>query len=216
MKKLLIVILLIICVGHHSQAQTFEEWFNQKNTQRKYLVQQVGALQVYIGYLKKGYKIAKDGLNTVSGFTKGEWDLHTDFISSLKSVNPEVRRYVRVADIISIQVKIVQNYNRTSRRLKASDALSGDELNYIDKVFKALLEDCEESLDELITLTTDGNLEMKDDERIKRIDRLYAEMLDKFTFSQGFSDDAKSLAVSRLKDKNDVKTSRALQGIKNE
>ena len=61
------------------EAQTFSEWFRQKKTQKKYLLQQIAALQVYIGYAQKGYRIAKEGLTTIGGFTKGEFDLHSDF-----------------------------------------------------------------------------------------------------------------------------------------
>jgi len=45
---------------------------------------------------------------------------------------------------------------------------------------------------------------------------LYLDMQDKLTFSQSFSNDAVSLAASRLKEKTDVQTSRVLHGIKNE
>jgi hypothetical protein len=216
MKKILLALLVCVSAAGNLKAQTFAEWFQQKKTQKKYLVQQIAALQVYIGYAQKGYKIAKEGLNTIGGFTRGEFNLHTDYFNSLKSVNPEVRRYVKVAEIIALQVKIIQNYNRTCRQLNSSDAFSGDELAYIGRVYSRLLDDCDKTLDELITITTDGKLEMKDDERIERIDKLYLDMQDKFTFSQSFSNDAKSLAASRLKDKSDVQTSRVLQGIKNE
>ncbi|HRO41749.1 MAG TPA: hypothetical protein PLY79_10310 [Ferruginibacter sp.] len=216
MKKILLALLVFVSAAGSLKAQTFAEWFQQKKTQKKYLIQQIAALQVYIGYAKKGYKIAKEGLNTIGGFTKGEFNLHTDYLNSLKSVNPEVRRYVKVAEIIALQVKIIQNYNRTYRQLNSSDAFSEDELAYIGRVYSRLLDDCDKTLDELITITTDGKLEMKDDERIERIDKLYLDMQDKFTFSQSFSNDAKSLAASRLNDKSDVQTSRVLQGIKNE
>lgn len=216
MKKILLFLLLLVSAAGSLQAQTFAEWFNQKQTQRKYLLQQIAALQVYIGYAKKGYNIAKEGLTTIGGFTKGELNLHTDYINSLKSVNPEIKRYAKVAEIIAIQVKIVQNYNRTHRTLNSSDAFSKDELEYIRRVFSRLLNDCDKTLDELITVTTDGKLEMKDDERIEKIDNLYLDMQDKFTFSQSFSNDAKSLAASRIKEKTDVQTSRVLHGIKNE
>ncbi len=216
MKKILLFLSLFMSAMGSLQAQTFAEWFNQKQTQRKYLLQQIAALQVYIGYAKKGYNIAKEGLNTIGGFTRGEFNLHTDYLNSLKSVNPEIRRYTKVADIIALQVKIVQNYNHTYGRLNSSDAFSNDELAYIRRVFGRLLNDCDKSLDELITITTDGKLEMKDDERIARIDKLYLDMQDKYTFSQSFSNDAKSLAASRIKEKTDVQTSRVLQSIKNE
>ncbi len=215
MKKILLFLLLFVSVASNLRAQTFAEWFQQKATQKKYLLQQIAALQVYIGYAKKGYKIAKEGLNTIGKFTKGEFDLHTDYFNSLKTVNPEVKRYAKVADIIALQVKIVQNCNWTQRRLNSSDAFSGDELAYIGRVFRRLLDDCAQTIDELVTITTDGKLEMKDDERMKRIDQLYLDMQDKYTFSQSFSNDAKSLAASRVREKTDVQTSRALHGIKN-
>lgn len=215
MKRMSLLLLLFVLVENNLQAQTFAEWFQQKETQKKYLLQQIAALQVYIGYAKKGYKIAKEGLNTISGFTKGEFNLHTDYLNSLKTVNPEIKRYAKVADIIALQIKIIQNYNRTHRRLNSSDVFSDDELAYIDRVFSRLLDDCAKTIDELITITTDGKLEMKDDERMKRIDRLYLAMQDKYTFSQSFSNDAKSLAASRIKEKADIQTSRVLHGVKN-
>lgn len=214
MKKIILFLLLFVSAGNSLQAQTFAEWFQQKKTQKKYLLQQIAALQVYIRYAKKGYNIAKEGLATIGGFTRGEFNLHTDYFNSLKSVNPEIKRYARVADIIALQVKIMQNYNRTYRRLNNSDAFSNDELAYIGRVFSRLLDDCDKTLDELITITTAGKLEMKDDERMKRIDKLYLDMQDKFTFSQSFYNDAQSIAVSRLKEKTDVQASRALHGIK--
>lgn len=214
MKKIILFLLLFVPVAGALQAQTYAEWFRQKKTQKKYLLQQIAALQVYIEFAQKGYHIAKKGLSVIGGFTRGEFNLHTDYINSLKSVNPTLRRYAKVADIISVQIKIIQNYHQTFRRLNTSNVFSDNELAHIRRVFSRLLEDCDKTLEELITITTDGKLEMKDDERLKRIDQLYVDMQDKFTFSKSFSTDAISLAVSRIKEKKDVQTSRVLQGIK--
>ena len=216
MKKMLLFLLLFVSAAGSLQAQTFAEWFQQKKTQKKYLLQQIAALQVYIGYAQKGYKIAKEGLTTIGGFTKGEFDLHGDFFNSLKNVNPEIRQYAEVADIVALQLKIVQDYNRTYGQLTRSDAFSAQELDYIRRVFSRLMDDCEKTLDELITVTTDGKLEMKDDERMEKIDRIYLDMQDKYTFSRSFGNDAKTLAATRIKEQTEVQTSRALQGIKNE
>jgi len=215
MKKILLFLLFFISAAGSLQAQTFAELFQQKKTQKKYLLQQIAALQVYIEYAQKGYKIAKEGLTTIGGFTRGEFNLHTDYFNTLKSVNPEIKHYAKVAEIIALQVQIVQNYHRTYRQLNSSDAFSDNELAYISRVFSRLLDDCAKTLDELITITTDGKLEMKDDERIARIDKLYLDMQDKFTFSRSFSNDASLLAASRIKAQTDIQTGRALQGIKN-
>ncbi|MGV8094846.1 MAG: hypothetical protein AB2L24_23590 [Mangrovibacterium sp.] len=216
MKKMLLLLLLFVSAAGSLQSQTFSEWFRQKKTQKKYLLQQVAALQVYIEYAEKGYSIAREGLTTIGGFTRGEFDLHNVFFTSLKTVNPEIRHYTRVADIISMQVWIVQYCNRTYRQLSAGDAFNDEELVYIRRVFGRLLDDCESTLDELITVTTDGELEMKDDERMARIDKLYLDMQDQYTFSRSFSNEAKIMAAVRLQEKTEVQTGQALYGLKNE
>jgi len=215
MKKMLLFLLILVSMTGSLKAQTLAEWFQQKKTQKKYLLQQIAALQIYIGYAQKGYQIAKEGLTTIGGFTRGEFNLHADYFNSLKIVNTEIKHYAKVAEIIGLEIKIVQNYNSTFRKLKSTDAFSNDELSYIRSVFTNLLDDCEKTLDELIAVTTDGKLEMTDDERMARIDKLYLDMQDKFTFCNSFSNDAKLLAASRIKEQTEVKTSRALQGIKN-
>ena len=213
MKKLLILFLLGM-LASTTQAQTFAEWFKQKKTQKKYLVQQIAALQVYIGYAQKGYSIAKEGLNTIGDFKRGEFNLHNGYFNSLKNVNPKIKQYAKVADIMAMQVIIIQGYSRTRRHVRESGAFNGEELDYIMRVLDRLLDDCENTLDELITVTSDGNLEMNDDERLKRIDILYQDMTDKYTFSRSFHSETMVLAASRIKENNDVQTSRALYGIK--
>jgi hypothetical protein len=216
MKKIMMILLVLVTASAGLQAQTFSEWFRQKKTQKKYLLQQVAALQVYIEYAEKGYSIAREGLTTIGGFTRGEFDLHNVFFTSLKTVNPEIRRYAKVADMISMQVRIVQDYNRTYRQLSAGNAFNDEELAYIRRVFSRLLDDCEKTLDELITVTIDSRLEMKDDERMARIDKLYRDMQHQYTFSRSFNNEAKIMAAVRLQEKTEVQTGRALYDLQNE
>ena len=56
---------------------------------------------------------------------------------------------------------------------------------------------------------------MKDDERLRRIDAVYASIQDKYAFAKSFGDEAKVLAVQKAKDKNNFETSRSIYGIKN-
>ena len=213
MKKLLILLLLGM-LATTTQAQTYAEWFKQKKTQKKYLVQQIAALQVYIGYAQKGYSIAKEGLNTIGNFKQGEFNLHTGYFNSLKSVNPKIKQYSKVADIIIMQIAIIQGYSRNRRQMWESGAFNEEELDYVMRVLGRLLDDCENTLNALITVTTNGNLEMKDDERLERIDILYQDMTDNYTFSQSFNNQTMVLAASRINEDNDVQTSRALYDIK--
>ncbi len=53
--------------------------------QKKSLLQQIAALKVYIDYAQKGYSIAKEGLTLIGNIKNREFDLHSKYISSLKT-----------------------------------------------------------------------------------------------------------------------------------
>lgn len=181
--------------------------------QAEILLKQIAALQIYIGYAQKGYSVAKKGLNTIGDFKRGEFNLHTDYFNSLKTVNPKIKKYARIAEIISLQLKIIKSYGTIYGQVQQDDLFHGDEVDYIKRVFDRLIENCDDNLEELITIVTDGQLEMKDDERMKRIDAIYQNMLENHTFCESFSNQTKLTSLSKTKDTKEVKTSRALRGI---
>ena len=213
--KGLIISALITIFSIRIHAQTFDEWFRQNATQKKYLLQQIAALQIYMGYVQKGYTIAHNGLNMINDIKKGDLSLHSDYFNSLKTVTPAVRKYGKIADIIAFQFQIVNEYKSTSRELQKNKAFNSAEIKYFNTVFNRLIDDCTSTIDELTIIITNNQLEMKDDERIRRIDALYNDMQGKYSFAKSFADEAKILAVSRFREQNDIETSRALNGIKN-
>jgi hypothetical protein len=183
--------------------------------QTQVLLKQIVALQIYIGYAQKGYSIAKKGLNVIGDFKRGEFNLHTDYFNSLKTVNPKIKKYTRVAEIISLQVKIMKSYSSIFSQVQKDDLFHGDEVAYLKRVFERLIDNCDSILEELLAIITDNQLEMKDDERMSRIDVLYQNMEDNRTFCESLSNQTRLLSLSRVKDRNDVKTSHALQGLNN-
>src|SRR5438270_175824 len=103
--KIIFAIILSISIGV-CHAQTFDEWFNQKETQKKYLLAQIAALHTYIDYAQKGFSIVNNGLNTIRDIKKGDFNLHNNFLNSLSTVNPTVKKYAKVASIIAMQISI--------------------------------------------------------------------------------------------------------------
>ncbi len=212
MKNILIILLSLVSI--QSKSQTYDEWFRQKKTQKKYLLQQVAAFQMYIGYAEKGYSIAKKGLNTIQDIKHGDLKLHNSFFNSLEAVNPRIKKYSKVADIIATQISIAKQVHNTLRICRNAKQLTNTELNYLQHVFNNLLDDCAKDLDELFGLITDGEQQMKDDERIKRIDKLYDDMQDKKVFAQSFSHSAKGLSLQRRNDGYDIEIERKLNSLK--
>lgn len=213
MKKLIIILIVLLSTVSMAQAQKMKAWVNQKKTQIEYLILQIAAKKVYLEQVKNGYKIAQEGLGIISSFKRGEFNLHDLFFQSLKNVNPAVKGYLRVEETIELQRKILLGYNQILRQLTADDAFTDEEVSYFRSVFSKLLNDCEMLLDDLISVVTSGNLEMKDDERLTRIDKLFLAMQDNYSFYRTFSSEIKATAVSLLKENTDVETSRALHDL---
>jgi hypothetical protein len=67
-----------------------------------------------------------------------------------------------------------------------------------------MVKGCKELINELDQIINDDELELKDDERIARIDKIYMEMQNRYQFSRSFAGQVKLLVVSRLKEKNEA------------
>lgn len=206
MMKKTIILLVTVCLSV-CQLQA------QQTKQKRMLLLQIAALRTYVDYAAKGYKAVKNGLNFISDAKKGEVNLHSDYFTSLASVNPKVKNYGRAAEIIALQIKIVKSYKRTMGNLHSDDLFHGSELDYIERTFKRLLDSCDESLDALLLITASTSLEMKDDERIKRIDKLYETAKEDYAFCEKFSGELKMIALSKAKEKNDARQAGALFGL---
>ncbi len=212
MRKIAIIVLMaVVCAS--ADCQTLAEWTQQKKTQIQYLLDQIGANKVSIDYVEKGYEIAKSGLNTIENIKSGDFDLHRDFFRSLEIVNPSIKNYTRVADVIAYQLRITKLINATTKELKESGAFSIEELDHCKKVFENLLEKCLENVDELYLILTSGELQMSEIERIKRIDQLYADIEEKYSFCRSYSDECRVLAVQRLNLIYEIKVGKKLNGV---
>lgn len=213
MKKI-VIILVLIFAGKFVSAQTFGEWFRQKATQKKYLIEQIAALELYGGVLKKGYEIGRDGLTLIGDLKNVDFNLHKDYFGSLASVNPEIKRYSKVAEILVMQLRILEMNRSTMREIESVAEMDKSEKDYCRLVFGRVLEDCGQSMDKLINIAVSGKVVMKDNERLERIDWIYLEVVDIYSFSKIFSDEVIQLVGSKQAEQNEVERSRMLNGIK--
>lgn len=197
-----------------ADAQTWAEWFRQKKTQRKYLLEQIAALQVYLGYARKGYEIAGKGIATVRNIKNGDFNIYRDFLGSLEKVNPAISRTAKVADIIAYQIQIIKQNKRVIQSITAANYFTPAEIEHCKRVIQRLLEKCMDTIDELVTVITSDVLQMADDERLERIDRIYLHVQDKFTFCRSFGKELTLLAAQRRSEQVDVNVSKTLNGIK--
>ena len=191
------IVLLLLSIS--VKAQTFAEWFSQKKTQKKYLLQQIAALQVYSGYLKTGYGIAKGGLRSISTSVSSEYTLHNDYYRSLKTVNTAVKNNAQVNDMLRWQQDILQQ----TTAIKKQNGLSNTEKDYTTKVCTALLNDCDARMNDLQTILTDNKTEMSDEERMRQISRLHTAMQDNYRFAANFRAQLTLFVQNKTRENND-------------
>lgn len=214
MKKIIVAITAYLVMSVTADAQTWSEWFRQKKTQKKYLLQQIAALKVYIDYAQKGYQIAADGVQSIRDIKRGDFNLHDNFFKSLYQVNPAIKKYAKVADILLCQLKIISSGKETLKDVSVSKHFTPEEMEYCKTVFEFLFGECTKSVDELITVITAGEMQMKDDERLKRIDKIYLEMQNKYAFCASFGEEMGLLNVQRAGEELEINRSEILNGVK--
>ena len=200
----LIVLLILIMPGQNVEAQKWDEWFKQKKTQKKYLIQQIAALKVYLEYLKEGYDIAKKGLTIVGDIKEGKFDLDLEYIESLRNVNPVISGSAKVSSIIVYQRLLMLEFRKLRELTGTSEFITQDESNYIGDVYSSMLRESEFTLDELDRVISNSDFEMKDDERLQRLDLLYSDMKDKYMFTRSFSNSTELLIEQRAKEQAEI------------
>lgn len=205
---------LVLCIGTMSlNAQTWDEWFKQKKTQRKYHYQQIAALQMHLDNLRKGITIVYKGLTTIYNIKNGDFNLHRDFFGSLKKVNPHISNSAKVADIIAFQVYVIRNLKKINDYCKNNKQFTAEEIRYVALVYSNMLFLTDASISELLTIIRADKAEMKDDERLSRIDKLYDDMKDKHAFVSEFGNEIKTLSHQRAKEQREAEIFRKLNGI---
>jgi hypothetical protein len=184
-----------------ANAQTWDEWFRQKKTQKKYLVQQVAALKLYLKYLKKGYNIVETGLTMVGDIKEGNYNADKDYFTSLVKIKGIVANAPEVSSILLLQSKIALQMQGLKKRSMSSDWLTPDEKRYILEVQDNMYKESNAGIDELKDITSENILQMKDDERMERIKELHEDFKEKYAFVTAFANSTDLLIMQRQREK---------------
>ncbi|QQL49965.1 hypothetical protein [Mucilaginibacter ginkgonis] len=182
----------------YADAQTFAEWFNQKKTQKKYLLDQIAALQVYSGYLRNGYYIAQKGLGSISGSVHSEFNLHQDYFRSLTVVKPSLADQAVNRQLMELAEGINRNFSALGRL----DYSNNEERKYISSVGTRVLADCEENL-LLYQRINSGAVYLSDHDRVMRNSQIVGALKSNYRFSISFTAQVMALIKARESEKID-------------
>ena len=193
----------------NTYAQNFSEWFRQGSTQKKYLLQQIAALEVYSKFLKQGYQIAHGGLGNISGYLNMESVLHGTYYTRMEVASASVKYNYQVKEILDWQKDILNVFSG----VRSIPGLSDDEIQYLLNVKAAVLKDCDQQMNLLNYVVSDGKVKMSDAERLALLSNIHKEMLNNYRFAAGFTAQAKIYGQQRLKEKQESQTGQKIYGL---
>jgi hypothetical protein len=176
-------------------------------------VEKLAELKKILQNMYDGYRMLEQGYNKVRDVANGNYKLHQVFLDGLYLVNPEVKKYHKIADIIQFQLALVREYKAAYDNFRDCDMFNESELQYIGNVYQHLFKESTENMNALIMVVTAGQLRMSDDERLTMIDRLYDEMWNKLSFLRYFNQDNHVLALQRLKESAEIKNVKKMHGL---
>lgn len=191
---------LLLAGTARAQSFSFSDLFGQAGKQKQYYLQQIAAYNALRAQLNQGYKVVKNGLGGIRDINTAELNAHTSYYGSLKTPSAAVKSDTQVKDILNYQGYITIAFSQPF------GGLTSDEIVYVNAVKDEVLTDCNHDLTDLQNLLATGKLQLSDDERLKRLNALHIAMLDKYRFSQSFTNSLKMLAIRREQSSNDAKT----------
>jgi hypothetical protein len=212
MKNILILLVLLLC-SHNGCAQKVKEWLRQKKTQKQYLIEQIAHLKLYLELTEKGYKIAKEGLTTISSIKDGEFKLHKNRFDSLCIVKPQIRKLdINQQTLLNFRYMLFI-YWGLPEFFAENTGLSSNEKTLVKSVLEKVIAEGIAVMDELSGLTEDGVFCMSDDARVTRLTVLYNRSEQNYTFARQVSAQAALLSAQRKSEQQDFENRRVWHGI---
>ncbi len=203
MKKIIVVI-GFVSFGLSSSAQ------KEELQQLALNIEKLAQFKQILADLKKSYEVLYGGYTNIKNISQGNFNLHEVFLNGLLEASPAVKKYKKVADIISMQISLVKEYKNAFKRFKSSGRFSMPELDYMGKVYGQLFSKSLQHLDDLVNVLTSKTMRMSDDERLQTIDKIYAGMSEKLNFLRHFNNDNTVLGLQRAHEQHDVDVVRKL------
>ncbi len=179
-------------------------------------IEKLNQFRQILQQLYDAYKIISDGYNKIKNIAEGNYKIHEVFLDGLYLVNPNVKKYHRVADIIASQLALVKEYKAAFKSLSASEVFTKGELDYLSDVYKRLIDDSIQNLDELAMILTSKQLRASDDERLAGIDRIYEDVQQKLMFLRTFNRQHAMIAVQKMRETTEIGNIQDLNGLENQ
>lgn len=177
-------------------------------------IEKLAQLKAHYQTMVQGYRVLENGYRQVNDLAKGNFLLHQEYLDGLWAVSPSVRQYSRIQLIVQRHRQMLDEYRALIQQMQSGRILKAEEIQKMKSSMAVVIHRASAAIDEMLLVLTPGKLRMNDEERIgliHQVDQQGSELLQQF---RSIADTYRALFDQRVQRQREVKTIRALYGIK--
>jgi hypothetical protein len=158
-------------------------------------------------------EMTQSELNEISGWVQKQEALYQEYYTELWQVKQVIASYDKVKSVITLQTKIISEYNSAYALFKQDKNFSASELSWMSNVYAGILNESLKNVEQVLLVVNAFVTQMSDEERMKIIDNAAAGIQKNYNDLKQFDSQNIQLSLQRAAENNDVGTVKALYGL---
>jgi hypothetical protein len=144
-------------------------------------------------------QLSKFKLNEISDWTEKQRKQYQQYYDQLVKVKAVIATYRRVRDLVKTQAGIVKEYEWARGLFGKDKHFSADELAHMESVYRGILEESLQNLDQVFIVTNSFKTKMSDAERLELINVAAGRMEANYADLKEFNQQHVTLSIQRSK-----------------
>ena len=158
--------------------------------------------------------MSKLKLDEITDWVEKQRSLYKDYFEELWKVKNVIVYYHRVKEIAEKQVRLIEDYKKAWALFRKDKHFSPEEIVYMGKVFKGILDESVKNLDQVLLVIHSFSTQMTDAQRMQIIDTAAEKIEANYTDLKAFNQQGILLSLQRAKANNEIEAVKQLYGIK--
>jgi hypothetical protein len=220
-KKVIILMICIVSFATNSNAQGIDIVSIIKEGITKVIkavdlkIQRLQTQTIWLQNAEKELEntMSKLKLDEISDWVQKQKDLYQEYYNELWQVKQVISDYDKVKNIISLQSKIISEYNSGYARFKQDKNFSVSEIAWMYTVYSGIINASLKNVEQALLVVNALVTQMSDGERLKIIDNANTGMQKNYNDLKQFTSQNIQLSLQRASENNDIGSVKQLYGL---
>jgi hypothetical protein len=152
-------------------------------------------------------------LDEISDWVQKQENLYQEYYNELWQVKKIIADYDKAKNIITLQTKIVSEYQSAYSLFKQDKNFSAVEISWMYNVYSGILNESLKNVEQVLLVINAFVTQMSDEERMKIIDNANAGIQKNYNDLKQFNSQNIQLSLQRAAENNDIESVKQLYGL---